>query len=185
MSTWITVVKKSRALLKSCFAWVTANCMSRKFTMAASVGNHETSDISTALDSFMCTVLLYNDEFASVHQYAPAKPNVPVTLAGRTNGKSTQDAKSLTGSYPAPMCLGLLIEVSRLHSVTRTLSRTSLNEWSARLRDLYLTTHNTHNRQTDIDAPGRVPTHNPSKRASMGISLLNICQSKKRCLLNM
>jgi len=31
-----------------------------------------------------------------------------------------------------------------------TLGRTPLDEWSARRRDLYLTTHNTHNRQSSI-----------------------------------
>jgi len=31
-----------------------------------------------------------------------------------------------------------------------TVGRTSLDEWSARSRDLYLTTHNTHNRQTSM-----------------------------------
>jgi hypothetical protein len=31
-----------------------------------------------------------------------------------------------------------------------TVGRTPLNEWSARRRDLYLTTHNTHNRQTSM-----------------------------------
>ena len=31
-----------------------------------------------------------------------------------------------------------------------TVGRTLLDEWSARRRDLYLTTHNTHNRQTSI-----------------------------------
>jgi hypothetical protein len=31
-----------------------------------------------------------------------------------------------------------------------TLGRTPLDEWSARRRDLYLTTHNTHNRQTSM-----------------------------------
>jgi hypothetical protein len=31
-----------------------------------------------------------------------------------------------------------------------TLSRTVLNLWSARSRDLYLTTHNTHKRQTSV-----------------------------------
>jgi len=31
-----------------------------------------------------------------------------------------------------------------------TFGRTPLDEWSARRRDLYLTTHNTHNRQTSI-----------------------------------
>jgi hypothetical protein len=31
-----------------------------------------------------------------------------------------------------------------------TVGRTPLDEWSARCRDLYLTTHNTHNRQTSM-----------------------------------
>ena len=46
-----------------------------------------------------------------------------------------------------PVGQGLLIhEVSRSH----TVGRTPLDEWSARPRDLYLTTHNTHNRQTSM-----------------------------------
>ena len=50
----------------------------------------------------------------------------------------------------APVSQGLLIiENSRSHSGT-ALSRTFLDEWSARHRNLYLTTHNTHNRQTSI-----------------------------------
>ena len=44
-----------------------------------------------------------------------------------------------------------------------TLGRTPLDERSARRRDLYLTTHNTH--KTDIHAPGGIRTRNPSKRA--------------------
>jgi hypothetical protein len=49
-----------------------------------------------------------------------------------------------------------------------TLGRTPLDEWSARLRDLYLTTHNTHKKQTSMywrdsnpqsqQASGRGPT---------------------------
>jgi hypothetical protein len=31
-----------------------------------------------------------------------------------------------------------------------TVGRTPLDEWSTRRRDLYLTTHNTHNRQTSM-----------------------------------
>jgi len=31
-----------------------------------------------------------------------------------------------------------------------TVGRTPLDEWSARRRDFYLTTHNTHNRQTSM-----------------------------------
>jgi hypothetical protein len=34
-----------------------------------------------------------------------------------------------------------------------TLSRTLLDEWSARRRDLYLTTHNTHNRHIQVSMP--------------------------------
>ena len=35
-----------------------------------------------------------------------------------------------------------------------TLGRTSLDEWSIRRRDFYLTTHNTHNRQTSMPPVG-------------------------------
>jgi hypothetical protein len=39
-----------------------------------------------------------------------------------------------------------------------TVSRTPLNGWSARRRDLYLTTPNTHNRQTSMPPMGIEPT---------------------------
>ena len=39
-----------------------------------------------------------------------------------------------------------------------TVGRTPLDEWSARCRDLYLTTHNTHNRQTSMPPMGFEPT---------------------------
>ena len=39
-----------------------------------------------------------------------------------------------------------------------TVGRTPLDEWSARLRDLYLTTHNTHNRQISKPPVGFEPT---------------------------
>jgi len=39
-----------------------------------------------------------------------------------------------------------------------TLSRTLLDEWSARRRDLYLTTHNTHNTQESIPPAGSETT---------------------------
>jgi len=38
-----------------------------------------------------------------------------------------------------------------------TVGRTPLDEWSARRRDLYLTTHNTHNRQTSMPPVGFKP----------------------------
>ena len=44
------------------------------------------------------------------------------------------------------------------------VGRTPLDEWSARPRDLYLTTHNTHNRH--ILVPGGIRTRNLSRRAA-------------------
>ena len=38
------------------------------------------------------------------------------------------------------------------------IGRTPLGEWSARRRDLYLTTHNNHNRQTSMPPVGFEPT---------------------------
>ena len=45
-----------------------------------------------------------------------------------------------------------------------TLGRTPLNEWSSRSRELYLTTHNAHNRHTYIKAPGEIRTRNPCNK---------------------
>ena len=59
----------------------------------------------------------------------------------------------------------LIHEVSRSHTTSRhtTVGRTPLDEWSARRRDAYLTTHNTHNR---LHAPGGIQTYNHSRRAA-------------------
>ena len=43
-----------------------------------------------------------------------------------------------------------------------TLGRTPRGEWSARSRDLYLTTHN-NQKGTNIHDPGGIQTHNPRK----------------------
>jgi len=45
-----------------------------------------------------------------------------------------------------------------------TLGRTPLDEWSARRRDVYLTTHNTSNRQTSMPPAGFEPAVSASKR---------------------
>ena len=45
-----------------------------------------------------------------------------------------------------------------------TVDRTPLDEWSARRRDLYLTTHNIHNRQTSMPAVGFEPTISAGER---------------------
>jgi len=50
------------------------------------------------------------------------------------------------------------------------VDKTPLDERSARRRDLYLTTHNTHNRQTSM-SPGGIRTHNLSRWAAADLSL--------------
>ena len=45
-----------------------------------------------------------------------------------------------------------------------TVDRTPLDEYSARSRDLYLTTHNTHNRQTSMPPAGFAPTISAGER---------------------
>ena len=45
-----------------------------------------------------------------------------------------------------------------------TFGRTPLDEWSARRRDLYLTTHNAHNRQTSMPPVGFEPTISAGER---------------------
>ena len=56
------------------------------------------------------------------------------------------------------------------HTWHTTVGRTPLDEWSAPRRDIYLTTPNTHNRQTAM-SPGGIRTHNPSKRAAAELRL--------------
>ena len=51
-----------------------------------------------------------------------------------------------------------------------TVGRTPLDEWLARRRDLYLTTHNTHNRQ-HIYALGGIRTHDLSRRSATDLRL--------------
>ena len=46
-----------------------------------------------------------------------------------------------------------------------TVGRNPLDEWSARRRDLYLTTHNTHNRQISMPPVGFEPTISAGERS--------------------
>ena len=45
-----------------------------------------------------------------------------------------------------------------------TVGRTPLNEWSVRRRDLFFTTHNTHNKQTSMPPAGFEPTISTGER---------------------
>jgi len=58
-----------------------------------------------------------------------------------------------------PQCRGFMITLSHT-----TLGRTPLDEWSAPRRDLYLTIHNTRNRQTSILPAGFEPIVPASER---------------------
>ena len=63
-----------------------------------------------------------------------------------------------------PVGQGPLIQSSFLdHTRRTTFSRTPLDKWSARRRDLYLTTHNTENRQTSMTPVGYWPTMSPGE----------------------
>jgi hypothetical protein len=46
-----------------------------------------------------------------------------------------------------------------------------LDKWSARHGDLYLTTHNIHDRQKNIHAPRGIQTHDHSRRGAIGLRL--------------
>ena len=59
----------------------------------------------------------------------------------------------------------LILEVFLDHTQRRTtVGRTPLDEWSARRRDLYLTTQNNHNRQTSMPPVGFEPTISAGER---------------------
>ena len=61
--------------------------------------------------------------------------------------------------WTAVVDLGLLFEVPPSHSVGLTTTRrTPLEEGSTRRTDLYLTTHNTHERQMSMSSAGFEPT---------------------------
>jgi hypothetical protein len=57
----------------------------------------------------------------------------------------------------------------------RNRVRTPLDEWSARRRDLYLTTHNTHNRQTPMPSVVFKPAIPTSKRPLGLAKVIYIC----------
>jgi hypothetical protein len=61
-----------------------------------------------------------------------------------------------------------------------TVGGNPLDEGSARHRDLYLTTHSTHNRETSMP-PGRIRTHNLSRRAAADLRLRQRGQWDRPC----
>ena len=68
-------------------------------------------------------------------------------------------AATQRGSWP-PHSWGFIDHTQR----RTTVGRTHLDEWSARCRDFYLTTHKTHNRQTFMPPVGFEPTISKGER---------------------
>jgi len=56
------------------------------------------------------------------------------------------------------------------HTRRTTVGRTPLDKWSARCRDLYLTTYNSRNRQTSMPPVGFEPTISAGKRPQTYVS---------------
>jgi hypothetical protein len=103
--------------------------------------------------------------------------------------------KSLFTMAPQPPPSGPAPPHYRPFTITlrhATLGRTPLDEWSALRRDLYLTTHNTHNRQTSIPPEVFEPTILASERpqthvldgAAIGIGEVNNRHLKTPHILN-
>jgi hypothetical protein len=61
----------------------------------------------------------------------------------------------------------LITVASRSHSDAPHFCRTTLDEWSARRKGPYVTTHNTQ-QETDIHAPVGIRTYNPGKQTAAG-----------------
>jgi len=64
-----------------------------------------------------------------------------------------------------------------------TVGRTPLDEWSARRKYLYQTTHNTHNRQISMP-PGGIRTHDLSRRAAADLRLRPRGHWDRQCYSN-
>jgi hypothetical protein len=98
---------------------------------------------------------------------------ISITLHGATSQKKVQ---LVTHAYmldffwhnspPPPQLARTSLFTRFLDHIQRctTVSRTPLDEWSARRRDLYLTIHNTHNRQTSMSPVGFEPTISAGER---------------------
>ena len=59
-----------------------------------------------------------------------------------------------------------------------TVGRTPLDEWSARRRDLYLTTHDTHNIQISMPPVGFEPTISAGERPAAGAWIFVCCECR-------
>jgi hypothetical protein len=85
--------------------------------------------------------------------FALSRPPPPL------NGATTP-----SGPWPS-LCWGFAITLRHI-----TLGRTPLDEWSARRKDLYLTIHNTHKKQTSMPPAGFESTIQANERPQTDVS---------------
>jgi hypothetical protein len=98
----------------------------------------------------------------NIQRYVANKINIKI----RWGKRSVKNPKRVISPMAQQPLVGqglLSIEASRSHSHT-PLGRTPLEEWSAQRKDLYLTTHNTHKRQTSMPPAEFEPTILVSER---------------------
>jgi hypothetical protein len=132
----------------------------------------------TSIASFLC---YSHRTYSYSHDYAARRTH----LTHFTWTRSLQTTKTLTDvCMYTPFIIIIIFSGSAAHRglspphITRfldhtqrsaTVGRTPLDEWSARRRDHYLTTHNTHT--TNIHASGGLRTHDRSRRAAVHLRL--------------
>jgi hypothetical protein len=113
---------------------------------------------------------LHNTQHSNIETCVPIRgirtyhPSKQAAADPRVRQRSHRDRRicSILFTLAQQPLLGqvlLIVEDSRSHSVRHTtLDRPPLDEWSARRRDLFLTTHNTHKRKKSMTAAGFEPT---------------------------
>jgi hypothetical protein len=129
----------------------------RDFSFGLLDGRNDTEDRGVCLPKFLKCCLFSGKDFSQIMSF------VMIWFA---SSLLIKHQLLFYHGNTALMWQGLLIfEDSWSHSVTpTTLGRTPLDEWSARRRDLYRTTHNKHNRYTFTPPAGFEPTIPASER---------------------
>jgi len=109
----------------------------------------------------------HTDTHTHTHTHDPARDVIPLTSHCRQYSNKIKSIYIFLRCSSPQMARDSL---SRLHDHTQlkhtTLGRTALEEWSARRRDLYLTSHNTHKREKTMSPAGFEIKFPASERAA-------------------
>ena len=110
------------------------------------------------------------DTYVTYQHSASADPNVRRTERNFAERENITQVHTLISFFFLWRCDPTRVMASSFlrfldHTQRRTtVGRTPLDEWSARRRDLYLATHNTHNRQISMPPVGLEPTISANER---------------------